>query len=168
MVWMIIPLQGSLLMTTEKTSTTKTPSSQSSTPQTLSTDYTMTHQSVVPRGQPRALPIPPRPLPAPQASILETLSSNYSVSHSLVIPKSTSIPKTTVPQHTLPSGHEEIEEALNPFLGAKRLPTGAVTLGSFLGQGAFGQVYRGEWGIRPVALKKIDMEQAKKNFSGHK
>ena len=37
-------------------------------------------------------------------------------------------------------------------------------MGKLLGQGAFGQVYRGEWVTRAVALKKIDLRHAKKNF----
>ena len=72
-------------MSTEKTSTTKTPSSQENIPQTLFTDYTMMHQSVVPRGQPRALPIPPRPLPTPPQA--KTLSGDYAVVHEPVLPK---------------------------------------------------------------------------------
>lgn len=185
-------------------STEKTPFSQESIPQTLSTDYVVMHEPVISTAQPHALPTQPQSVQNSQASIPETLPSDYPVAHNPIISKPTSIPQITVPQ-TLSTDYsvshntvtpqpqqrpvvkilkkiekeeddeieaevgtksddEETGETLNPFLGTKRLPPGAITLGSFLDQGAFGQVYRGDWGTKPVALKKIDMEQAKENF----
>ena len=62
---------------------------------------------------------------------------------------------------------EEETESFDPFLGATHLPHGAIILGDELGQGAFGQVYQGKWGERSLALKKIDLAYAKKNFPQH-
>jgi len=41
------------------------------------------------------------------------------------------------------------------------LTAGSVKLSRKLGQGAFGLVYKGQWGKHPVALKTIDMESVK-------
>ena len=66
--------------------------------------------------------------------------------------------------------HEGAERAENvslsakkpqPFLGVTRI-LGNMTFGKVLGSGAFGEVYQGQWGDRTVALKKIDIEHAKK------
>jgi len=52
--------------------------------------------------------------------------------------------------------------SFDPFLGVSRISS--VTIGSFLGDGAFGQVYKGNWGDKQVALKKIDVNYAAGNL----
>jgi serine/threonine protein kinase len=54
------------------------------------------------------------------------------------------------------------EQVTNPenrlydsFIGVSKLPSSKVTIGKPLAKGAFGQVYRGSWGEKKVALKKI-------------
>ena len=50
------------------------------------------------------------------------------------------------------------------FIGVTQLPMGSILLTKYLSSGAFGQVYRGQWGEHPVALKKIDVTHAQKSF----
>jgi len=52
------------------------------------------------------------------------------------------------------------------FLGVKTIARGQITLGAHLGNGAFGDVCRGKWKDKDVAIKKIDIEHAKKHLSG--
>jgi WD40 repeat protein/serine/threonine protein kinase len=49
----------------------------------------------------------------------------------------------------------------NSFVGVNKLPTGKIDIDreTPLGKGAFGEVYRGSWGEKQVALKKIDVLQ---------
>ena len=52
----------------------------------------------------------------------------------------------------------------NSFIGVKKVPAGAITIGWRIGAGGFGQVYRGSWGERPVALKRIGFEDTEKGL----
>ena len=52
----------------------------------------------------------------------------------------------------------------NSFIGVKKIPTGKVTIEKYLAAGAFGKVYRGQWGDKPIALKKIDFSHATKTL----
>ena len=70
--------------------------------------------------------------------------------------------KKSAETHSDPS---TISEKESPFLGVTRI-RGNVMFGKELGSGAFGQVYKGQWGNRTVALKKIDITHAKKTFYG--
>jgi hypothetical protein len=45
----------------------------------------------------------------------------------------------------------------NFFIGVNKLPSGKITIEKYLAEGAFGEVYKGSWGDRLVALKKIDV-----------
>lgn len=67
---------------------------------------------------------------------------------------------------TYPKDFEETIKLDLPktFVGVDRLPTGSVTLGNFLGKGAFGQVYRGEWNNRSVAMKEINIALAQQKL----
>jgi ankyrin repeat protein/serine/threonine protein kinase len=49
----------------------------------------------------------------------------------------------------------------NSFIGLNKIPTGKVTIGKYLAAGAFGKVYRGEWGSKLVALKQINVDHAR-------
>src|SRR5688500_18953802 len=46
---------------------------------------------------------------------------------------------------------EDIDIILDPFIGINRLPSGSIQFnkGNLLGEGAFGQVYHGQWNKRP-------------------
>jgi WD40 repeat protein/serine/threonine protein kinase len=48
------------------------------------------------------------------------------------------------------------------FIGVNKLPTGKIDIDKEkrLGKGAFGEFYRGNWGEKKVALKKVDVMQA--------
>ena len=46
------------------------------------------------------------------------------------------------------------------FVGVKKLAAGKVVVGEYLAKGAFGKVYRGQWGNKAVALKQIDLNHA--------
>jgi WD40 repeat protein/serine/threonine protein kinase len=53
----------------------------------------------------------------------------------------------------------------DPFVGANRIPQGEVKMEEEpFAAGAFGQVYKGTWKDRPVALKKVDFEYTKNNL----
>ena len=68
-------------------------------------------------------------------------------------------------------GTKDAEKALplakkpQQFLGVTRI-LGHMRFEKVLGSGAFGEVYQGQWGDRKVALKKIDMNHAKKHLDG--
>ena len=55
-------------------------------------------------------------------------------------------------------------DVFNSFIGVKKIPAGAVTIGWRIGAGGFGQVYRGSWGEHPVALKRIGFEDTEKGL----
>ena len=48
----------------------------------------------------------------------------------------------------------------NSFVGVKKLPAGKITIEKYLAAGAFGKVYKGQWGDKAVALKQIDLSHA--------
>jgi serine/threonine protein kinase len=52
----------------------------------------------------------------------------------------------------------------NSFIGVNKLPSGKIVIGDYLAAGAFGKVYRGQWGDRPVALKQINVDHARANL----
>jgi len=53
----------------------------------------------------------------------------------------------------------------NSFIGVKKLPSGKIVIGDYLAAGAFGRVYRGNWGRdKLVALKQINLKHAAKNL----
>ena len=54
----------------------------------------------------------------------------------------------------------------NSFVGVKKLPAGKVTIEDYLAEGAFGQVFRGQWRDRLVALKQIDLQHAVNKLKG--
>ena len=54
----------------------------------------------------------------------------------------------------------------NSFVGVKKLPAGKVTIEKYLAEGAFGQVYCGQWDDKRVALKQINLAHARKNLYG--
>ena len=64
------------------------------------------------------------------------------------------------------SSSEETEPAdianqlYGSFVGVKKLPAGKVVIGKYIAEGAFGKVFRGQWGDKPVALKQIDLNHA--------
>jgi len=71
----------------------------------------------------------------------------------------------TIVARNLQGGNQPVDPdstSFDPFLGVSRISS--VTIGSFLGDGAFGQVYKGNWGDKPVALKKIDVNYAAGNL----
>ena len=47
----------------------------------------------------------------------------------------------------------------NSFVGVKKLPAGKTKIEKYLAAGAFGKVYRGQWGDKSVALKQIDADR---------
>jgi len=55
-------------------------------------------------------------------------------------------------------------ELYDSFKGVNKLPTGKIIIERYLAAGSFGQIYRGSWENRLVALKKIVMETGKKLF----
>ena len=150
-------------------------------PQTLPSDYTVTHgptpsSSLSTITQQTSLP--PENNASVNLIVPQTTSSDYTVTEQAFFPvmqkdkidsmdtfANEEAEKEEVEEDDdLEEEKEEKTESFDPFLGATRLPRGAITLGDELGQGAFGQVYQGKWGERPVALKKIDLIHAKKNF----
>jgi len=71
----------------------------------------------------------------------------------------------TIVARNLQGGNQPVDLAntsFDPFHGVSRISS--VTIGSFLGDGAFGQVYKGNWGDKLVALKKIDVNYAAGNL----
>ena len=48
----------------------------------------------------------------------------------------------------------------NSFVGVKKLPAGKITIEKYLAAGAFGKVFRRQWGNKAVALKQIDLNHA--------
>jgi len=54
----------------------------------------------------------------------------------------------------------------NSFIGVNKLPSENVVIGKYLASGAFGRVYRGSWGDKPVALKQINLKHALEKLSG--
>jgi tetratricopeptide (TPR) repeat protein/serine/threonine protein kinase len=70
----------------------------------------------------------------------------------------------TQPQKIEHSGNlvdaDEKHASADPFVGVQRIPLGAIDVGNYLAEGAFGKVYQGSWGERQVALKEIDVMRA--------
>jgi len=52
------------------------------------------------------------------------------------------------------------------FIGIPHLSTNSISVGNYVGSGAFGEVYKGQWRNRSVALKTIDISHAKNYLYG--
>jgi len=52
------------------------------------------------------------------------------------------------------------------FIGIPRLSTNSISVGNYIGSGAFGSVHKGKWRNGWVALKKIDISHAKNYLYG--
>ena len=59
---------------------------------------------------------------------------------------------------------QESQAAPSAFAGIKVVQAKDIVIGEFLANGAFGQVYRGQWDTRAVALKRIDFEHARQRL----
>jgi hypothetical protein len=55
---------------------------------------------------------------------------------------------------------DENNSLYNSFIGVNKLPSGKITIDKYLAEGAFGEVYKGSWGDKKVALKKINVMKA--------
>lgn len=77
------------------------------------------------------------------------LTSQISKKDEKVVDKDISIP---------PSIPEAGSSFFNSFIGVNRIPLGAVQMGERIGGGKFGDVHKGTWGNRSVALKSIGTE----------
>ena len=142
-------IPGHILSSTKPLSATVT--------STLSSDYPVSHSDFAQK---------PTPFSGFSGTVTQTLASDYPVSHSHLAPKVPTKPiLESIKTKKKEKAKEDIEftdeeddiedaETLNPFLGARRLPGNAITVGKLLGEGAFGQVYRGEWGTRIGGIKK--------------
>jgi hypothetical protein len=61
-------------------------------------------------------------------------------------------------------GFSDNETESPDFKHVPRIPLGSINLTGKLGEGAFGQVFKGKWRNHAVALKTINLSHAKKNF----
>ena len=72
-------------------------------------------------------------------------------------------PEDLVKEETEPAAATIVDpgnQLYNSFVGVKKLPAGKITIEKYLAAGAFGKVYKGQWGDKAVALKQIDLRHA--------